>query len=55
MRYTFFQLFLYEAEPFLTDVNLSFSFRLVTIWSRVLFCVPDLCLIASSLALSFWN
>jgi len=37
MRHAFFQLFLYEAEHFLTDVNLSFSFRLVTISSRVLF------------------
>jgi hypothetical protein len=37
MRHAFFQLFLHEAEHFLTDVHLSFSFRLVTISSRVLF------------------
>ena len=43
MRYTFFQLFLQEAEHFLTDVSLSVSFRLVTVSSRVLFwCRPSL-------------
>ena len=41
MRYTFFQLFLQEAEHFLTDVNLSVSFRLVTISSCV-WCRPYL-------------
>ena len=41
--YAFFQLFLHEAEHFLTAVNLSVSFRLVTISRRVLFwCSPSL-------------
>ena len=43
MRYTFLQLFLHETELFLTDVNLSVSFNLVTISNRVLFwCRPSL-------------
>jgi len=36
MRYAVFQLFLHEAENFLTDVNLSFSFSLAIISSQVL-------------------